>query len=204
MLRLSGVVMRISGGRRAMRAPLVGRSVAGARQRPGSSATRLAARGEPARPSSASGSSRFRADVVAERLAAARRRAPAPRRPATPRASSRSSAHRKAASVLPLPVGAVTSTCSPAAMIGPGEVRCTSVGWPMRSANQPPDQRVKGGEGVGGHWEDGIRARARARARRRRRGSRTASFSERTGGRPRPRPRPCPRRRRVDNVAGVG
>ena len=45
-------------------------------------------------------------------------------------------AHRKAAIVLPLPVGAVMRTCSPAAMRGQASV-CRSVGTPMDSANQP-------------------------------------------------------------------
>ena len=94
----SGVVMRMSGGLRSIAAPLALRRVAGAH-----ADAHVGADAAQRRPQVA-------LDVVAERLE--RRdvdqpqRALARRRPASGSATKRSSAHRKAASVLPEPVGA--------------------------------------------------------------------------------------------------
>ena len=128
MLRLSGVVMRISGGRRAMRA----RSSAGVspeRVRTRTVRHRLAG-GLEARAQLLERQEQVAPDVGVERPE--RRDVEHPHRPpGQAPVSSRSSAHRKAASVLPLPVGAVTRTCSPAAIAA---TRGAAPRWARRPA----------------------------------------------------------------------
>ena len=130
--RLSGVVMSSSGGRRSMRwrspgsvSPLrvwtrrLGNGMAAAAKR-----SRRAAMGS-VRLARMSLLSAFRGDTYNTRVA------PGSDLPV----AKESMAQRNAVSVLPLPVGAVTSRCSPAAMRGQLR-RCTSVGSPKVVRNQ--------------------------------------------------------------------
>ena len=143
MLRLSGVVMRISGGRLAIRA----RSSAGVS--PERVRTLTSGIDSPAASnrwrSSSRGARRLRRTSVLSALSGetySTRTCPLGHAPAT----SLSIAHRKAASVLPLPVGAVTRTCFPSATRGQAS-RCTSVGSPTLSTNH---SRIKGWKGASG------------------------------------------------------
>ncbi len=137
MLRLSGVVMRISGGCRTMRS----RSSRGVS--PQRVSTRTSGAGAPAAAntsrSSSSGAVRLRRTSVFSAFSG-ETYTTRTRPPSQAPVSSRSSAHRNAASVLPLPVGALARTCSPAAMRGHTR-RWASVGSPRRPANQ---RRISG------------------------------------------------------------
>jgi len=161
MFRLSGVVMRISGGRRMIR-----------RRSPGSvspvrTATRISGKGTSraanSSRSSASGRSKFcrmslpsalRGDTYNTRAAAA----------GTAPAANRFTAQRNAARVLPLPVGAVRSTCRPAAMAGQASA-CAAVGWPMRARNHSATKGWNAASGSGaaaGGGDDSVMATMRS------------------------------------------
>ena len=141
------------GGPAGEGAPLVGRGVAGADADPDLRARQARAGPPPGRCRSAAraGCARRRRPAPS----AARRRGPgrrAARRPAGV-AASRSSDQRKAASVLPEPVGATTRACSPLLIAVPGAL--LGGGGPLEGAGEP---------GPGGLGEPVERGRRRGHA----------------------------------------
>ncbi len=114
----SGVVIRMSGGWRGQAAALLRRGVPGAGRHPD---RRARSTPEPAGLAGDAGQRgpQVALDVVGQRLERARRRGPGSAgrdRRAPARSRSRSRAHRKAARVLPDPVGARIRVCSPRPM----------------------------------------------------------------------------------------
>src|SRR3954454_11567649 len=65
---------------------------------------------------------------------------------ASARLARRSIPHRNAASVLPDPVGAQISVCSPAAILGQPSA-CAAVGWAKEASNQRLTGAEKGSSG---------------------------------------------------------
>ena len=133
----SGVVIRMSGGLRAI----------AARSRCGVSPVRMPTLTASA-PIPRRGALRFRSMSYASAFSGLTysTRVPAPRG-AGPSLWRRSSAHRNAASVLPEPVGADSSTCSPAAIAGHAWA-CAGVGSAKARANHSRTPGLKLERGI--------------------------------------------------------